>query len=89
MATTITTTKQKLTANASCLDPASVEEVNMVLEQAQQVVDAKDVDMAPDIQQMLDAYIPAIDGAIQGCAGGGAPAPAPAPEGGGDTPAPQ
>jgi hypothetical protein len=51
--------------------------VNMILEQAQQVVDAKEVDMAPDIQSLLDAYIPAIDDAIAGCGGGAAPAPAP------------
>ena len=76
----------KLDANASCLDPGSVEEIGMILEQAQMVVDAKDVDMAPDIQQLLDAYVPALDEAIAGCAGGGAPAPAPEGEGEGETP---
>lgn len=87
MANTITDTKKKLETYGSCLDPASVEEVSMILEQAQMVVDAKDAEMAGDIQQLLDAYVPAVNDAVAGCAGGAAPAPAPAPEGGAE-PAP-
>lgn len=96
MATTISTTKTKLTQNAACIDPGSIEEVTMILDQAQQVVDAKDTEMAPDIQSLLDAYVPAVDDAIANCdpslksapppEGGGETPPAPAPEGGGETP---
>jgi hypothetical protein len=99
MATIITETQGKLAQYGECLDPGSVEEVTMILEQAQMVVEAKEVDMAQDIQQLLDAYVPALDEAISGCAGG-APPPAPAPaeeggeeaaptEGGSEEPAPE
>jgi tetratricopeptide (TPR) repeat protein len=74
MANAIAGAKSKLTV--PCIDPSFVEEVTMVLEQAQQVVDAKEADMAPDMQQMLDAYLPALEEAAA-CAGGAAPAPAP------------
>src|SRR5690606_514529 len=72
MAETITATQAKIESNRSCLDEGSIEEVSMILEQAQMVVDAKDVDMAADIQQLLDAYVPAVDDAVANC-GGGAP----------------
>jgi tetratricopeptide (TPR) repeat protein len=94
MANTISGAKTKLSSNSSCIDPAFAEEVGMVLEQAQQVVDAKEADMAPDMQQMLDAYMPALEEMVAGCGGGAAPAPAPeSPEGappaeGGETPTP-
>lgn len=89
MANAINGAKTKLTA--SCIDPAFAEEMNMVLEQAQQVVDSKEADMAPDMQQMLDAYIPQLDEMAAACSGAPAPAPegaAPAPEGG-EAPAPE
>lgn len=81
MATTIATTKAKLEANAQCLDPSSVEEVSMILEQAQVVVDEKDTTMAGDIQTLLDAYVPAVDEALAGCESAvQVPAPGAAPE---------
>ncbi len=67
MAVVITETKAKLEKFAVCLDPGSVEEVTMLLEQAQVVIDAKEVEMAPDIQMMLDTYVAAIDEALVGC----------------------
>lgn len=83
MATVITDARGKLTQHASCLDAGSVEEVTALLDQAQTVVDSKEVDMAADIQSLLDAYLPALNDAIAACGGGApAPAPAPAPEGG-------
>lgn len=88
MANSITKAKGTLSAQSSCIDPSFAEEMGMVLEQAQQVVDAKEADMAPDMQQMLDAYIPQLDEMAAACGGGGAPAPEPAPEGGDPAPAP-
>jgi len=67
MATIISNTQTKLNANTHCLDAGSVEEVGMVLEQAQMVVDAEEADMAQDIKTLLDAYVPALDDAIAGC----------------------
>ncbi len=82
MGALIVETGNKLETYRDCLDPGSIEEVSMILEQAQMVVDAKDVDLAQDIQQLMDAYVPAVDAAIEGCepsapaapAEGGAPA---------------
>jgi tetratricopeptide (TPR) repeat protein len=66
---------------ASCLPPEMVEEGLMVLEQAQMVVEAQDVEMAGDIQMLLEGYVPVWDEALAGCGGGAAPAPAePAPQ---------
>ncbi|MFT4622080.1 MAG: tetratricopeptide (TPR) repeat protein [Myxococcota bacterium] len=87
MSATITATQAKLAANASCLDPMLVEEVGMVLEQAAMVVEAEEVDMAPDIQQLLDGYLPMVDSAVEECAaGGGAAPPADAPPEGEEVP---
>ena len=63
-----------------CIDPGSVEEVSMVLEQALMIVEIEEVDMAPDIDQMLDAYNAALGGAIENCAPAPAVEEAPAPE---------
>ncbi len=69
MATQITQIRQKLEMNQACIDPMVGEEVGMVLEQAQMVVDAEEVDMAADIQTMLEGYTPVVDDAIAACAG--------------------
>lgn len=63
-----------------CIDPGSVEEVSMVLEQALMIVEIEEVDMAPDIDQMLDAYNAALGGAIENCAPAPAAEEVPAPE---------
>ena len=79
MSLIITETKAKLDNNAHCLDAGSIEEVGMILEQAAMVVEAEEIDMAGDIKQLLDMYVPAVDAAIEGC--GAAPPPEePAPE---------
>ncbi len=78
MGTQITALETKITTKAECLDPSSVEEVGMVIEQAKLVVEAQDTDMAADMKQMLDAYTAGVDTALEGCT---ATAPAPAPEG--------
>lgn len=80
MSTLITSMQEKLSMNQACVDPMVTEEVGMVLEQAQMVVDAQDVDMAPDMQTMLEGYQPVIDEAVGACAGA-----APAPEEGAGT----
>ncbi len=67
MSVIITATQAKLNANLKCIDPGSVEEVGMILEQAAMVVEAEEIDMAGDIKQLLDMYVPAVDGAIAGC----------------------
>jgi len=67
MAQVITDTQAKLAANLKCIDPGSVEEVGMILEQAAMVVEAEEIDMAGDIKQLLDMYVPAVDAAIAGC----------------------
>jgi tetratricopeptide (TPR) repeat protein len=72
----------KITTKAECLDPSSVEEVGMVIDQAKLVVEAQDTDMAADMKQMLDAYTAGVDTALEGCTATAAPAPAP------DAPAP-
>lgn len=72
----ITSTKSKLSAAESCLEPDKTEEITMMLETAQQVVDAQDTDMAADVQTMLEGYVTDVDEAAAACAGGGAPAPA-------------
>lgn len=79
-------TKVKIDANKGCLDPGMVEEMVMVLEQGQMIVDAEEYEMAVDIKQLLDAYIPQVDeGILVMCTGltpEGEPAPVePAPEG--------
>jgi len=67
MAVIIGETQEKLAANLKCIDPGSVEEVGMILEQAGMVVEAEEIDMAGDIKQLLDMYVPAVDAAIAGC----------------------
>lgn len=65
---------KQLVDYAECLDPESVMEVEMVLEQALMVVEAEEVDMAPDIDQFLSAYESGVAAAVEGCepsAGGG------------------
>jgi tetratricopeptide (TPR) repeat protein len=79
MATTVTTYRGKFQQHASCLPPEVTMEGEMMLEQAQMVVDAQEADMAADIQMLLEGYVPTWDAAIAGCEGGGAPAPAPEP----------
>ena len=69
-----------LSSNASCMDEMVVAEGQMILEQAQMVVDAGDVSMAQDINTLLEGYIPTWDEAAAACAGGGGAAPAPAEE---------
>lgn len=71
MASTITKMQEQLSMNQACIDPMVTEEVNMVLEQAQMVVDAEEVDMAADIQSMLEGYQPVIDDAVGACGGSG------------------
>lgn len=87
MASLVSESKKKLDsygANPDCIDPGSVEEIGMMLEQAQMVIDAKDVDMAADIQTLLDAYIPAMNDVFaSNPACGGAPA---AQDGGAEDP---
>jgi tetratricopeptide (TPR) repeat protein len=67
MSLVITETQAKLARNLKCIDPGSVEEVGMILEQAAMVVEMEEIDMAGDIKQLLDMYVPAVDGAIEGC----------------------
>ncbi len=86
VATAVAETKVKIDANKGCLDPGMVEEMVMVLEQGQMIVDAEEYEMAVDIKQLLDAYIPQVDeGILVMCTGltpEGEPAPVePAPEG--------
>mgnify|MGYP003884343961 CR=1 FL=1 len=76
LASVITTYQGKMSSNASCIDPMLVEEVGMVLEQAQMVVDAEEVSMAADVQTLLDGYTPLVDEAVDNCAAGGGAAPA-------------
>ncbi len=85
MAVVITDTQAKLTTYNDCLDPDSVEQVSMILEQAQLIVDQKDSSMAQDVQQLIDAFLPGVNEVIQTpeCqaiqpSGGEAPAEAPA-----------
>lgn len=68
-------------ANQGCIDEMVAEEGAMILEQAAMIIEMGDVDMAGDINMMLEGYTPVWDEAIAGCGGGGA---APAPEEGGD-----
>ena len=56
----------------------------MVLEQAQMVVEAEEIDMAADVMTFIDEVSPQIELLIPECQGGGA---APAPEGGEAPPA--
>jgi len=79
MGTQVTALESKINTNAACLDPSSVEEVMMVIEQAKMVVEAQDTDMAADMKGMLDTYGSAVDEALTGCTGGGS---APAPDAG-------
>lgn len=81
MGDVVAATKAKLEANGSCIDPYMLEELTMVVEQGQQIVEAEEFDMAVDIKQLLDAYVPQLDEAIAVmCVGGAAPADgAPAP----------
>jgi len=66
--TAVTETAARVQANLDCLEEEMLEEINMFLEQAQMIVDAEEVDMAPDMQTMLDDYyIPVLDGAIDWC----------------------
>jgi len=90
MGTQVTALESKINTNAACLDPSSVEEVMMVIEQAKMVVEAQDTDMAADMKGMLDTYGSAVDEALTGCTGGGsAPAPdAGTPPADGTAPAP-
>ncbi len=82
MGTQVAALKAKIAANTSCLDPGSVEEMGMVVEQAEVVLSEKDTDMAADMKGMVDAYTTALDETLAaGCAGGAPPADAPAPEG--------
>lgn len=82
MGTQVAALKTKIAANTSCLDPGSVEEMGMVVEQAEMVLEAKDTDMAADMKGMVDAYTSALDETLAaGCAGGAPPGDAPAPEG--------
>ena len=77
----VTATRERIAGFTDCLDPMLVEEINMFLEQAQMIVDAEEVDMAPDMQQMLnDYYLPMLEGSIAECSTA-------APAAGGDTPA--
>ena len=65
MAVVITDTQQKLTTYNDCLDPDSVEQVSMILEQAQIIVEQKDSSMAQDVQQLIDAFLPGVNEVIQ------------------------
>lgn len=60
------------------------EEAKMVIENAQMVVEANDVEMAGDVSTFVDQILPMANEAAAAC-GGGAPAPAPA-EGGAPAP---
>jgi tetratricopeptide (TPR) repeat protein len=83
---TVSSMKAKISTNGACLDPTMVEEINMMIEQADLVIAEKDTGMATDVKTMLsDAYGPMLDQAILDSCGGAAPTP-PAPEGT-DTPA--
>ena len=65
----VASTRERIAGSADCLDPMLVEELNMFLEQAQMIVDAEEVDMAPDMQQMLnDYYLPMLEASIAECA---------------------
>jgi tetratricopeptide (TPR) repeat protein len=65
----VAATRERIAGYTDCLDPMLVEEINMFLEQAQMIVDAEEVDMAPDMQQMLnDYYLPMLEGSIAECA---------------------
>lgn len=68
--------KAKVDANRACLGPIA-DEADMLIEQANAVIETQDTGMAPDIQQMMDEYYaPMVDEAIATQCGG-APAPAP------------
>lgn len=81
MASAVSGYQAKFAANSACLDEGMKMEGEMILEQAQMVVEAQDADLAADIQMLLDGYTPLWDEAIAGCEGGAPPAPEePAPE---------
>jgi tetratricopeptide (TPR) repeat protein len=67
IAAKVAKTEQTLVTYAECIDEDSIEEVMMVLDQAMMVVEMEEADMAPDVDNLLDAYITAVDGAIEGC----------------------
>jgi len=65
MAVVIKDTQAKLATYNDCLDPDSVEQVAMILDQAQIIVDQKDSSMAQDVQQLIDAFLPGVNEVIQ------------------------
>lgn len=67
VAETIVAMGDKLRTFEACLDAGSVEEVGLILEQAQFVVDSEDADLAPDINQILQSYAEALDAATVDC----------------------
>lgn len=80
---TLTTALEgKLTANASCLPPELIEEVQGgLIDTAKQVIEAKDTGMAQDVKSMFtDYYGPMVDETIAAMCGGGAPPTEEAPE---------
>ena len=83
MSGTITDYQTKFGANSGCLSEDITMTGEMILEQAQMVVDAQDAAMAADIQMLLEGYTPVWDEAITVCeaSGGGAAPDAPGDEG--------
>lgn len=77
MGTVIAGLKTQMTVAKGCLDEGSAMEVEMIVEQAEMIVQAGDTSMASDIQMMLDGYIPGVQQAYDMCnEAGGAAAPA-------------
>jgi tetratricopeptide (TPR) repeat protein len=74
MTAVVTDLKAKVAAQAACVGEDMVMEVDMVVEQAQEVINTKDAGMASDMQMMISGYTSMVDEAIAAC-GGAAPAP--------------
>jgi hypothetical protein len=67
MSKLISDTQLLLEEYSWCLEGEGIDEISMILEQAQMVVEVKDEEMAADVQMMLDMYLPSLDGAVVAC----------------------
>lgn len=64
MSSVIAETRSKLEVYSGCLDEGSVEQVALLIEQAQVIVDEKETSMAEDVRTMIDAFLPGLNEAI-------------------------
>lgn len=83
--------KQVMATYSSCpmmVESGGIDQGQMVLEQAEAVIQSEEIDMAGDITTFVDDLMPQLEAIIPSCGGGAAPAPAPAPEAPAPAPAP-